>query len=652
MPDEVYEFDSYRLEVASRRLLRNGEPIALSSRAFDLLVELVKRNNQIVSQEDLINAVWQEQAVAPNNLSQAVKQIRCALEDTGKQHRYLITVPRQGFKFVLREENKFVPPEEEREENNLSPPGEPSFEPNKIVSEQSPLADDIHASLPSENKKSEFDKSEGKEKSFWLPAAAICLIAIGGIAALYFWQMNRAKSALGVKTIAVLPFQPMTVQAENDDALRMGMTDALIMRLSRIKEITVLPTAIVSRFNKSDLDPLAAGRELNADAVLDGRVQRSGEQVRATVQLIRTTDGKTLWSDVFINEFNGIFGIQDSISLKIADTLELELSDDERRKIMKSYTSSAQAYRLYLDAFHLFTNQSSLEARTEAEKKFRQAIELDPKFALAYLGLANLQIEKPSPEGYRKMRLLAQQAIELDDALGNAYATRAFATWRGDWNWVDAEKDFKRAIELRNVNRLTHLWYSLLLSGMERHDEALTILNLSPFKEYNRPWGTFSIYFFNRNYDRTIEEAKFWLEKRPNNLQALPMLARAYTEKGMFKEAIEIWEKTVALHEILPQTTLCELGFTYARAGRKDKAREILEKARKLSAEKPDTLDYGSFAVLYGALGEKDSAFENLEKSIEKRESWGYMLKVNPQFDSLRDDPRFEKMLRKVNLAP
>lgn len=659
MSDKVYEFDSYRVEVASRRLLKNGEPIPLSSRAFDLLVELIKRNNQIISQDHLINVVWQDQAVAPNNLSQAVKQIRRALGDTGKEHRYLITVPRQGFKFVLGDENKFVSPQDkhkdETEEKNLAPTGDLSLEANEIVSAQSLPVEKPHALLSAENQKTESDKSKRKEKSFWLKAAAICLIAFVGIAAVYFWQTSRGKPALNVKSMAVLPFVNFSRQVD-DEVLGLGMADTLITKLGTLRQISVQPTGSITKFNQKERDIYEIGRQLQVDAVLDGNFKREGELLHVNVQLVDTKNKTVLWSDSFTESFAEVFFIQDRIAEQIAETLKLELTNDEKRFLAQRYTDNTEAYRLYLKAREIHYSAGA-EGFLQARSLYAKAIQLDKNFALAYIGLgrtfSTFQGTTSPKQAYQIMREYTLKALELDDNLSEAHSTLAMSLWRGDWNWRDAELHFKRALELPPRDKRARTQYALFLIGQTRFDEAHAVVDRE-LKETpddsSMLWAKATVWHYSRQYEQAENTYLKTLEKYPNNLDSITGLVLMYIAQNRYDETQPFLAKIKAFSTVTTENTYLIPGLIYAKQGQTAKAREMITELQKLSEKRPGTL--GAVALIHAALVEKDKAFEYLEKSIEEREHYGYLLKVNPLYDNLRDDRRFEKMLQKVNLAP
>ena len=654
-----FEFDSFRVDAEQRLLWRDGEPVALEPKTFETLLVLLKHQGEVLGKDELMDEIWQDVEVGEDSLSQQISRLRKSLGEKRKVHRFIVTVPGVGYKFVAQVREVEMPNNEnslvaQNVESSLSEKnnGEntPDFRPKaKIAADGNGRIAPItmaHIEQPAAPKA----VSQRFRKFFdWrILAVAVLVSAVIG-AVVYFRQQPRTTNALGVNSIAVLPFKTIGDEQSNE-SLKMGMTDALITRLSRIEKIKVSPSSSVARFNKPDQDPIAAGRELGVDTVLEGRVQQNGDRLRVTAQLIRTNDDKVLWSEIFDNEFADIFDVQHSISHKIAEALSLELSDEEKHTLMKRYTTSAEAYRLFLDANYLWQRRADGEARAVARKNYQRAIELDPKFALAYVGLANMQVDEPDPESYRKMRTLAEQALEIDPTLGEAHEALGFALWRGEGNWAEAAPHFKRAIELSPNDRESYHSYSMILAGQGKFDEALAVLDSMPNKPDYPLAYKIAVLYFARDYDKTIELCQERLAKKPNDIGALSYLAPAYSEKGMHAEAIRTAEQYANFDRLAGAGALVYLGFAYAKAGQKEKAREIVRQMTRGNAP-PAAQLHGALAMLYGEIEERDKAFEHLEKSIERREWWAFTLKVAPYWDSLRDDARFDEMLRRINSA-
>ena len=638
-----YEFASFRVETEKHLLWKDGEAVRLKPKTFDTLLFLLENRNRVVTKEAMIGEIWKGMAVSDDSLTQQISQIRKILDDG--EHRIIATVSGIGYEFTAA-----VRAKNSANGNDLAEiPAAEIGDSEKQLEDHELSAAEIPVIEKNAGKSSPELFENGKQRN-WLVWTIIFAAVVIGCSA-FFWRQwqNGEKSAIsGIRRIAVLPFKAIA-ETDETNALKQGMTDALITRLSRIEKLTVLPTSLVANYKDPDQDPLIAARELNVDTVLDGHIQKEGEQIRVTVQLIRSNDGKILWSEVFLNDFTDIFDVQHSIAFKVAEALSLELSDEEKLAIMKRYTNSAEAYRLYLEGYFFYRRRTS-DGKIQAQKDFQRAIEIDPNFALAYtgLGLHYLEQSEISPkDAYKKAETYARQALTIDPELAEAYSLLGFTLWRGEWNWKEAEQNFKRAVELKPNSTYVYNWYAILLSATGRHKEALDILDNAP--NFDDSKAVYVIYNFERDYDKCIETANQGLSKIPNSAVRNSTISMCYAGKLKYPEAITAAEKVAALEEITQPNALAVLGYIYARAGQIEKARETKIKLEQM----PETTAniYGAKAVMYAALGEKDKAFRMLDESIEQREWWGYTLKVYPLWDNLRDDPRFDEMLRKVNLA-
>ncbi len=642
--NSIYEFENFRVDVEKRLLWKDGKSLSINPKTFDTLIALLKNKNEVIGKDKLVEEIWNGVAVSDDSLTQQISQLRKLLGDNPNEHKFIATVPGIGYKFVA-DVNKIQP-----SNGNGHSATKTNFLRNgkiDIASDAPTLSDENLPEKESQKYRRKSDKFTFARKKIWIAAAVFSIL---GLAAVLFWQNYKPEkiNALGVKKIAVLPFQAVT-QDDSTNSLKEGMTDTLVSRLSRIDEIIVLSSTITASFEKSNQTPSEFGKTIGADAVLEGQVQKNGEQMRVTVQLIRSGDGKVLWSEEFLNQFTDIFEVQSTIAYKIAQALSLELSDEEKRALMKRYTTSAEAYRLYLDAKSYSISRSTGDVRIAAQRNFERAIELDPNFALAYIGLANLLLQEAGAENYRKIKYLAGKALEIDPNLAEGYDILAFAVWRGDWNWQEAERLTRKALELNRNSNALQVTLMTLLYGQGKFDEAFKVLEQSPPDFPYKAGYEISLYYYARQYQKAVDFGSENLTQKPNDIDLLSYMGPAYTELGRYDEAIEATENYIAVDSIAYPGSLCYLGYTYAKMEQTKKTEEILQKI--LSAEVPQkSQTHGGLAMLYGALGEKDKAFEQLEKSIENREWWAFTLKVAPYYDSLRDDARFQELLRRVNL--
>jgi len=452
-------------------------------------------------------------------------------------------------------------------------------------------------------------------------------------------------------TIAVLPFK--AIGATGDQYLGLGMADALITRLSNLRQITIRPTSSIRKYDREQ-DPVVAGRDLRVEWVLEGSVQKSGKRIRVTVQLVSVGDGLSLWAETFDEKFTNIFAVEDSISKHVAAALAPKLSVEERRLLAKRHTENAEAYQEYLKGRYFFEKGTEVGFR-KAIGCFEHAIQMDPSFALAYSGLADcyrfLHSHARGPNGLLgEAKAKALEALRLDDSLGEAHASLAhFSLY--NWDWSGAEREFKRALELNPNYPAAHQWYSVFLRAMGRFDEAMAetrkAQQLDPLSlSVNTQMG--SLLLLARRFDEAIEQLLQVVELDPNYPTSHFFLGVAYETKGMYEEAIREYEQAISLAGADPELTACLAGV-YALSGRRTEARMMLDELKQLSVTRQAT-NY-LIALVYTGLGDKEYALASLERGYEKREVDLAALKIEPRFDSLRREPRFEGLLRRLGLS-
>ena len=488
-----------------------------------------------------------------------------------------------------------------------------------------------------------------------LVVIAVSLIAIA--LALYFSSQRKgAPSVTPIKSIAVLPFKPL-VADRRDEALELGMADTLISKLSNIKQVTVRPLSAVRKYANLDQDAAAAGREQNVDAVLDGNIQRSGEKVRVTVRFVRVTDGHEIWSEQFDESFTDIFAVQDSVSRKVTGVLAVALTGDEDKLLTKRHTSNVEAYQLYgLGRYHL--TRLTDDGFRKGRDYFQQAINKDPNYALAHAGLADANNRLSGwnavapKEGFPAAKKAALKALEIDEGLAEAHTQLGVTKLLYDWDWMGAENEFKRAIEINPNNPDTRYLYGLYLSAMARFEEAVTEMKraqeLEPIS-LEKIAGIGDARYYQRHFDEAIAQYQKALEMDQNSGYAHWALGNVYLHKGMHEQAIAEYQKSIPLSGDSPDEP-ASLAYVYAISGKMQEARQILgdlQQRAKRSYVAPTMI-----ASVYAALGEKDQAFAWLDKAYEERDFILIFLKVDPMFDRLRSDPRFATLLRRIGLPP
>lgn len=433
------------------------------------------------------------------------------------------------------------------------------------------------------------------------------------------------------------------------------MAETLISLLTKIKDLRVVARTSAFSFKGKEFDVREIGRKLNVQTVLEGSVQKAGNKLRITAQLVNIADGYHLWSERFDREMDDIFAIQDEISQAIVNELRIKLTDEDRTLLTKRYTDNLEAYNLYLKARY-YWNIRTLDGMLKAIDYFQQAIEKDSTYALAYAGIAECYIPMGvyylSPnEAFPKAKAAAEKALQIDDTLAEAHNSMAGIMMSYDWDWFTAEKECKRAFELNPSYATAHHWYSLYLAGLGRYEESIAeakrAQELDPLSLIISADLGLNLYHA-RQYDKAIEQLQSTLKMDPNFIIAHYYLSLVYVQKRMHKEAIKEVLKAIDLSGGESTLFLGRLGYIYSMSGNKDKALKVLDELNKLSKQR--YVSPFQIALIYAGLGQNDQAFELLEKAYGERDPWLVYLKVEPSFDSLHSDQRFKALLKKMNL--
>jgi serine/threonine-protein kinase len=463
-------------------------------------------------------------------------------------------------------------------------------------------------------------------------------------------------------SIAVLPFTNLSADKEQEYFCD-GMAEEIINALTHVESLRVVARTSAFSFRGKEGDIREIGNKLNVKTVLEGSVRKAGNRVRITAQLVNVADGYHLWSEKYDRDIGelccpeDLFAIQDEISLAVVDKLKLKLLGEEKARLIKRHTEDLDAYNLYLKGRY-FWNKRTEEGLKKGIEYFEQANEKDPGYALAHAGLADSYSLLccyhilPPKESIPRAKAAATRAMEVDDALSEACESLAHVRILYDWNWLDAEREFKRAIEVNPGYATAHQRYSLLLTVMGQMDEAIAEIKraqeLDPLSLIiNTDVGL--IFYIARQYDQAIEQCRNVIEMDPNFGVAHFALGLAYEQKGVHDEAISELQKAITASGGITVMTGA-LGHTYAVSDKKDKAQKILDELKKLSKRR--YVSPYSIATIYIGLGEKDQAFEWLQKAYDDRSVWLIHLhvKVDPRLDSLRSDPRFTELLKKMGL--
>jgi len=482
--------------------------------------------------------------------------------------------------------------------------------------------------------------------------AAIILFSVAGI--VYYFYFTRGESRTVIDSIAVLPFQNKSSDADTE-YLSDGLAESLIYRLSQLPNLKVSPTSSVFRYKGKESDAIKIGNELGVQAVMTGRIAQRGENLTISVELVDVRNNKLLWGEQYERKMSELLATQREIATEIAQKLQLKLSGEEKG-LNKHYTESNEAYQLYLKGRYHYARRTKDDVLKSIDY-YQQAIRVDPNFALAYARIADSYNAMPvypylSPkEAIPQAKAAAQRALEIDPALAEAHTALANSLADFDWNWVEAEREFKRALELNPNDSGTHWRYGMYyLMPVGRSDEAIAevkrALELEPLDLTAGSVLSWA-YFAARQYDRALDQAQKIFELEANFPLGRRMLSQAYSSKGMYAEAIALNEKSLQT-DPTNQLFLRFAGYAYAKSGRRREAEEMIKRFKDIAKTRYVMSYY--VASIYAALGDKDKAFAELENSFAEHDWELHRLKVDPLMDPLRDDPRFKWMLKRMNL--
>jgi serine/threonine protein kinase/Flp pilus assembly protein TadD len=496
--------------------------------------------------------------------------------------------------------------------------------------------------------------------SISLPVIAIAAFIVAVIAAVsaYFYFFGSGKDQ-SIDSLAVLPF----ANADSDpdaEYLSDGITDSLIYSLSRLPELKVKSHASVFRYKGKEADPQQAAQELGVRAVLTGRVVQRGDSLSINADLIDASDGSLLWGQQYNRKFADIISVQEEIAREISE--KLRLSGEDRRRMTRRQTESAEAYQLYLRG-QFFLNKFTEEGLRTSIDYYQQAIEEDPGYAAAYYGLGaawsilgNLDAMPPA-EAYPKAKAAVEKALQIDEALSEAHTQLGWIHLLYDRDWPGAEREFRRGVESNPNNPAAHQGYAHYFAAMGRSEEARAEMRraqeLDPLSLIISA-DAGKILYHSRQYDEAVVELRRTLEMDPGFPVARLMIGYVYAQKGMHREAFAAFQKTPDTAQSLLESgspqVMGWLGYIYATMGRKDEAQKVIERIESLKGR--GYISPYDIAVIYAGLGQKDQAFIWLEKGFADRYWMVSLIKVDPKLDALRSDARFQDLLNRAGLAP
>jgi TolB-like protein/DNA-binding winged helix-turn-helix (wHTH) protein/Tfp pilus assembly protein PilF len=638
MPEEHHpvagrlRFGVFEMDLPAGELRKHGLKIRIQEQPFQVLAMLVQNAGKVVTREDRQKKLWPADTFVDfdHGLNKAINKIREALSDSAESPRYVETLSRRGYRFHAEVKDADAP---------VRSPELPT-QPSEEVRDRLDVAGKL--AVPKQLLRSHAWK-----------ISAFALLAL--MASLATWRLHSLTHRPPViRSLAVLPLESLSSEA-SQDYFADGMTDELISDLGQISALRVISrtSAMTYKHARKPLPQIA--RELNVDAVVEGTVLRSGDQVRITAQLIEAATDKHLWSQSYEGELRDTLTLQNKVASAIADQIRINLNPQEQAALKNTKFVNPQAYESYLKGRY-FWNKRTADGLKVALAYFNQAVGEDPKYAQAYSGLADTyallgdwQYAAMTPkEALPKAKAAAIKALELDSTLGEAHNSLAFVLDGFDWDLDAGGKEFRRAIDLNPSYATAHHWFAWHLSLLGRYDEAIAEMrraeNLDPLSLIINA-DLAELLVLARSYDESIRQSNKTIEMDPNFAMAHNQLAQGYLEKHMYSEAVTELQKAVRLSGGSP-TCIANLARAYAASGRRNEAIRLLSGLQKRSNP---TYSYGSeIATIYASLGDRDQAMNWLEKAYEERFNPGVLLR--PGFDPLRSDPRFEDLVHRIGL--
>jgi TolB-like protein/DNA-binding winged helix-turn-helix (wHTH) protein/Tfp pilus assembly protein PilF len=632
----IYHFGEFTVDGDQKVLYRNGAPLPLAPKVFDTLLILVENGGRIVEKEALMNRLWPNIFVDEGNLTFNIQQLRKALGDNARHPIFIETVARRGYRFIA----------------DLEQPAEQS----EVVSIQP------HTNGTPDIQLTNAKRSAGHSAKRWakvlLAVAAVLLVLVAGIGLWRWRSSHQPQAATGRLMLAVLPFQNLTGDA-GQDYFSDGLTEEMIIQLGNLdpQRLGVIARTSAMHYKNSPESLDKIGRELGVQYVLEGSVRRESDKVRITAQLIQIKDQTHLWSREYDRDLSNLLLLQNEIAQEVAGEIRLTLGDNQKRTETARHPALSpqayEAYDLYLKGQYFF-NQRTGAGFAEAIDYFKEATIKDPRYARAYAGLADCYAlmggysGRPQTEFMPKARAAALEAVAIDDNLAEAHTALALIVQNYDWDWQTADKEFRRAIELNPNYATAHHWYAEHLTWLGRFDEALReserARQLDPLSLIIAA-DNGAILYYSRQYDRAIAQFLAVREMDPNFPRAY-MIDEAYEQKGLFADALTNVDRLRQYGD--SPWTLSEMVYLYARSGQQAEAQRALEKLLEL--DRRQQIEPATILMAYVGLGNKEQSFVYLEKAYSQHSNTLATLKVEPRFDPLRDDVRFQQMQRRVGL--
>jgi TolB-like protein/DNA-binding winged helix-turn-helix (wHTH) protein/tetratricopeptide (TPR) repeat protein len=613
---EPIRFGLFEFDPQSGELSKQGSRIRLQGQPVEILSMLLGRPGELVTREELQKKLWPADTFVDfdRSLNAAVKRLRGALGDSAETPRFIETLARRGYRFIAPVDTR----QSAAAEVAAPAPPRPSVRP-------------------------------------WYLLAAMLVIPV--LAALgVTMYLGKNGSGKPMDSLLVLPLKNLSANPD-DGYFADSMTDALNARLAGVSALRVI-SQTSSFLYKGTAKPLSQiARELNVDGIVEGSVLRSGDRIRINVQLVRPEGEKRIWGQTYERDVRDVLAVQSEVTRAIVDEIRVKLTPGEEARLASVRASNPEAHVAYAKG-RFFWNQRTEEGLRKAVEFFGQAIEKDPGYALAYVGLADSWVPRawyaylPSKEAFPHAKEAVTKALELDPGLAEAHTTLAFINLYYDWDWGAADREFRRAIELNPNYANAHHWYGEYLSLTGQHERAIReaerARELDPLSSIINTWVG-SRYFFARRYEMALKQYRNVVELDPRFVPAHLALGQAYEQTKMFGEAVGELEKAVELSGGSP-VYVASLAHAYGVTGRRSDALRLIDDLKKQASRR--YVASFDMAIAWLGLGDKERALASLERAIEDRSPRLLFLTVEPRFDPLRSDPRFAVLIKRVGSRP
>jgi DNA-binding winged helix-turn-helix (wHTH) protein/TolB-like protein/Flp pilus assembly protein TadD len=620
----AYEFDRFRVDPLERQILCSGEAIPLTSKAFDILLLLIRRRGRLVRKSEIMDTIWADSFVGEHNLVVTISTLRKVLTNKNGERKCIETVAKEGYRFVGKVSEVAMP---ETELNIPTVEFSPAIP--EVLPRPRPLSSSFYIIL-----------------AFVLTCLALTLV--------FARSRTHSYTSGEIRSLAVLPLRSVNVDSAHA-YLSFGLADAIITKLVRTGQLIVRPTSAVLKYVDSAASPLQVGREQNVDAVLSGSVETLPNRIRIAIQLVRVSDGSLLRADTFEEGTQQILEVEDKVAERVSKSMSVLFPKIISAPAVLKDTNNAEAHELYLRGRYFWSTRTGDGLRRSIDY-LQQATTKDPEYARAYAGLADSYVllatygvESPQ-KAYPASRGAALNALRLDNSLAEAHAALGMIAFYYGWNWSESEHEFQLALALNPNDAGAETWYGLNLVAMGRVEEAMDLVQrakeidpLSP--EINVALGR--LYYSSRQYEKAINVYRKVIELNPNFARAHMRLGMTYMAQRALGDSLYEFEEAKRLAPDDPYVDGL-LGCAEALSGNTLAAQKLLEGLTLRSSEQ--YVPAFSIVLVYIGLGERDRALEWLERAYQDRSAYMVYAKTDPLLDPLRSDPQFISILHRMRL--